>query len=125
LLNLDQSLTAIVCVNDLMAIGALRELRDNGLRVPDDVSVTGFDNIKWAQFCHPALTTVHIPRDAIGQTICDYLMKSMNPSGEREVVIDPELVLRDSTGPAAAKSHRENDWGDAVLHGARNSHSFK
>ena len=100
LLKADRGLTAIVCVNDLMAVGALRELREQGIRVPQDVSVTGFDNIDWARFCHPALTTVHIPRDKIGQTICDCLMKADGPPLAHEFVIDPELVVRDSTGPA-------------------------
>ena len=94
-------LTAIVCVNDLTAVGVLRELRESGLRVPEDVSVTGFDNVSLAQFCHPALTTVHIPRDEIGRTICDCLMPREHAPLEREFVIDPELVVRDSTGPVA------------------------
>ncbi len=93
--------TAIVCVNDLMAVGALRELRDRGLRVPEDVSITGFDNVKLAQFCDPPLTTVHIPRDEIGRTICECLMTDERALGAREFVIDPELVVRDSTGSAA------------------------
>jgi DNA-binding LacI/PurR family transcriptional regulator len=93
--------TAIVCVNDVMAVGALRELRERGLRVPDDVSVTGFDDVNLAQFSYPALTTVHIPRDQIGRTICECLMNRENALIEHEFVIDPELVLRDSTGPAA------------------------
>jgi len=85
-----------------MAVGALRELRERGVRVPEDVSVTGFDNVSLAQFCFPALTTVHIPRDQIGRTICECLMSRQNALLEREFVIDPELVVRDSTGPAAA-----------------------
>jgi DNA-binding LacI/PurR family transcriptional regulator len=95
--------TAIICVNDIMAVGALRELRDQGLRVPEDVSVTGFDNIKLAQFCYPALTSMHIPRDEIGQIICDFLgLREGTTMLEREIVIDPEFVVRDSTGPASA-----------------------
>ena len=95
--------TAIVCVNDIMAVGALRELRERGLRVPQDVSVTGFDNVKLSEFCYPALTTVHIPRDRIGHIICEALAPAADTPGvgELEVVIDPEFVLRDSTGPAA------------------------
>ncbi|MEP6918426.1 MAG: LacI family DNA-binding transcriptional regulator [Acidobacteriota bacterium] len=100
LLDTNPRLTALVCVNDLMAVGALRELRTRGRRVPDDVSVTGFDNITLTQFCHPALTTVHIPRDTIGQTICDFLMNRDRAPLPHEFVIDPELVLRESTGPA-------------------------
>jgi LacI family transcriptional regulator len=103
LLTAKPGVTAIVCVNDLMAVGALRELRDSGLRVPQDISVTGFDNIKLAQFCHPPLTSVHIPRDEIGKTICDCLIKTEFKLLEQEFVIDPELVVRDSTGPAAIK----------------------
>jgi DNA-binding LacI/PurR family transcriptional regulator len=93
--------TAIVCVNDVMAVGALRELRERGLRVPQDISVTGFDNVKLSEFCFPALTTVHIPRERIGHTISDILIPEPGrPPIEHEIVIDPEFVLRDSTGPA-------------------------
>jgi len=91
--------TALVCVNDIMAVGALRETRARGLRVPEDVSVTGFDNVTLAQFAVPPLTTVHIPREQIGRTICDCLMRDDVPR-EQEFVVEPELVVRDSTGPA-------------------------
>jgi DNA-binding LacI/PurR family transcriptional regulator len=91
----------MVCVNDVMAVGALRELRDSGIRVPQDISVTGFDNIKLAQFCYPALTSVAIPRDEIGKIICDSLILHNHAILEHEMVIDPELVLRESSGPAA------------------------
>ena len=94
--------TAIICVNDITAVGVLRELRERGLRVPQDVSVTGFDNVKLSEFCYPALTTVHIPREQIGHIICESLMSKAGKSAvaEAEIVIDPEFVLRDSTGPA-------------------------
>src|SRR5450432_3804712 len=94
--------TAIICVNDVMAVGALRELRERGIRVPQDMSVTGFDNVKLSEFCYPALTTVHIPRDRIGHIVCDCLLPKGDgpPVTEREIVIDPEFVLRESTGPA-------------------------
>lgn len=100
LLASNPQVTAIVCVNDVMAVGALRELREGGLRVPEDVSVTGFDNIKLSQFCYPLLTTVDIPRDQIGRIICDLLITSQSePLAQNEILIDSELVLRDSTGP--------------------------
>lgn len=92
--------TAILCVNDFMAVGVLRYLRDQGIRVPEDISVTGFDNIRLAEFCSPALTTAHIPRDTIGKTIFEILVPEK--TGERlagqEILIDPELVVRESTG---------------------------
>ncbi len=99
LLERSPHVTAMVCVNDVMAVGALRELRAQGRRVPEDVSVTGFDNVTLAQFCSPALTSVHIPRDQIGQTICDCLLPREHAPTDREFLIDPELVLRDSTAP--------------------------
>src|SRR5205085_8591462 len=92
--------TSIICVNDFMAVGVLRELRDQGVRVPEDISVTGFDNIKLAEFCSPALTTAHIPREQIGQIIFEYLVrvaKKVQFTG-REILIDPELMVRESTG---------------------------
>jgi len=94
------AITAVICANDLMALGTLRALRDRGLRVPQDISVTGFDNIKLAQFSDPPLTSVHISRADIGGIICECLFGPATLTG-REFVIDPELVLRDSTGPAA------------------------
>lgn len=94
--------TAIICVNDFMAVGALKELRERGIRVPQDLSVTGFDNIKLSEFCYPALTTVHIPRDRIGHTLYTSLAPDLNGGNTqgKEIVIEPELVVRESTGPA-------------------------
>jgi len=105
LLSSGETPTAIVCVNDIMAVGALRELRERGFRVPQDVSVTGFDNVKLSEFCYPALTTVHIPRERIGKLVCESLLaKSVNgTSVDHDMVIDPEFVLRDSTGPAPVR----------------------
>ena len=95
--------TAIICVNDITAVGALRELRERGIRVPQDVSVTGFDNVKLSEFCYPALTTVHIPRERIGHIIVDALIPQPGATAtEHEIVIDPEFMVRDSTGPAPA-----------------------
>ncbi len=91
--------TAIVCVNDFMAVGVLRQLREMGLRVPEDVSVTGFDNISLSEMMTPSLTTVHIPCDTLGRKI--FAMLTDKTETQREMMIDPELVLRESTGPAA------------------------
>ena len=101
LLSAHPELTAIAFVNDFMAVGAMREIRQRGLRVPEDISITGFDDIALAQYWYPAVTSVHIPREQIGQRICDALVSGDKETLAREMVIDPELVLRDSTGPAA------------------------
>jgi DNA-binding LacI/PurR family transcriptional regulator len=89
-------------VNDFMALGVLRELRTSKLRVPQDISVTGFDNIRLSEYCWPALTTLHIPRHTIGHLVFQSLVPDVQKqrSHGRETVIDPEFVVRDSTGPA-------------------------
>jgi DNA-binding LacI/PurR family transcriptional regulator len=98
--------TAIICVNDFTALGALRELRDQGLSVPRDVSLTGFDNIRLAEYCEPALTTVDIPRDQIGRLAYAALVPEDEETRApgRELVIEPQVVLRRSTGPAPKRS---------------------
>lgn len=94
--------TAIVCVNDLMAVGVLKQLRESGIRVPEDISVTGFDNITLSEFCSPSLTTVHIPRDRIGHILFTTLApeEEEGDSAGKEIVIDPEFLVRESSGPA-------------------------
>ena len=91
--------TAVICVNDFMALGVLRLLRERGLRVPEDVSVVGYDDIHLSQFTVPALTTVNVPRDRIGHSVCAALLAERGASVIRDVVIEPELIVRDSTGP--------------------------
>jgi DNA-binding LacI/PurR family transcriptional regulator len=94
--------TAVVCANDFMAIGVLRALREEDIAVPQEMSVTGLDNIKFSQFCNPTLTTVHVPRDRIGHIVFEKLFRSSEiPLAHgSEFVIDPDLVIRESTGPA-------------------------
>jgi LacI family transcriptional regulator len=92
--------TAVVCVNDFMALGVLRLLRERGLRVPEDVSVVGYDNIHLSEFTTPALTTVNVPRDRIGRCVCAALLAEPGAAAARDVVMEPELIVRDSTGPA-------------------------
>lgn len=94
--------TAVVCVNDYMAMGVLRELRSHGLIVPTDVSVTGFDNIEFSEFTNPPLTTLNIPRASIGRMAVDALLREPESGSAREILLDPELVVRDSTGAAPA-----------------------
>ncbi len=94
--------TAILCVNDWIAIGAIRELRNRGISVPGDVSVTGFDNITLSEFCCPSLTTIHIPRGEIGRLVVEALIPDASGAllPARQICLDPELVVRESTGAA-------------------------
>jgi LacI family transcriptional regulator len=97
--------TAILCVNDFMALGALRELRDHGFNVPGDVSVTGFDDIRLAEYACPSLTTAHIPREEIGSLVFETLIppEGTAPKLGQEIVIDPKLIVRESSGPCARR----------------------
>jgi DNA-binding LacI/PurR family transcriptional regulator len=104
LLQRTQDFTALFAYNDLSAIGALRALRDSGLRVPEDVSVVGFDDINSAAFQIPSLTTVRQPLDKMGVLAGEILLQRIqggpNPV---EVTVDPELIIRESTMPARAR----------------------
>jgi LacI family transcriptional regulator len=106
LLGLDFKPTAIICVNDYMALGVLTALREHGLEVPRQVSVTGYDNISLSQYAFPPLTTVNIPRERIGHLSFEALVPQRDEDQVqgREILIDPELVIRESTGPPARGS---------------------
>lgn len=97
--------TAILCSNDLMAIGAMSAIQEAGLRVPEDVSVVGFDDIYFARLARPPLTTVNLPRERVGALAFQALqriVRSKNSMGA-EYSVDTQLVVRKSTGPAPAK----------------------
>lgn len=104
LLQSTKDFTAVFCFNDIAAIGAIRALSEAGLRVPADVSVVGFDDIQSAAFCTPSLTTVRQPLNEMGKRGARILLERIaNPENTEltaEVVIEPELVVRESTGPA-------------------------
>lgn len=91
--------TALVCYNDVSAIGAIRALVDSGLRVPDDVSVIGFDDIEIAAFNNPSLTTIRQPLNHMGGVAARILLQRIRGQATfpDSVPILPELVVREST----------------------------
>lgn len=95
--------TALVCFNDLVAFGVLARLRTLGVAVPGDVSVVGFDDIPAADFVHPALTTVRLPKAELGRRSWEVLRDQLGDHTARASVrLEPTLVVRDSTGRAPA-----------------------
>lgn len=120
--------TALFAFNDISAMGAIRALRESGLRVPEDVSVVGFDDIRSAAYQNPSLTTVRQPLRKMGTTAAEAVLRrichagtnghahtgrtgrkasaSGNGSDARsapdEIVVAPELIVRETTGPARA-----------------------
>jgi len=95
--------TAVLCSNDLTAIGGLRAIRRHGLRVPDDISVVGFDDIALAEFTEPPLTTVRLPRRELAGKAFEALLASLGDTSRMgvEYSIAPELVVRESTAKAS------------------------
>ncbi len=92
-------LTAILCGNDKMAIGALQYLDQAGIRVPQDISIVGFDDIQHAAFVKPPLTTVHLPLYEVGVLACEKLINRIHGQREQvQAVLPTHLVVRNSTG---------------------------
>jgi len=94
--------TAVVAINDLTAVGVIKGLLKAGCRVPQDISVTGFDNTRLAEYSNPSITTVDVHREMVGQMAADALhelSRCANPEG-KEYQIPAELILGDSSGPA-------------------------
>ena len=99
LLDRGGDFTAIVCYNDEAAIGAIRAIMNHGLRVPEDISVVGFDDIQSAAFSNPSLTTVRQPLNQMGIEAARILLQRIRGTEafEDTVPILPELVIREST----------------------------
>ncbi len=104
ILAVRQPFTALFAFNDVSAIGAVHALRQAGRRVPEDVSVVGFDDIASAAFQSPALTTIRQPLWKMGQLAAETLLARIaNPAKgpyPKSLTVEPELVVRESTGPA-------------------------
>lgn len=108
LLDRGVDFTALVCYNDVAAIGAIRAIMDRGLRVPEDISVVGFDDIQSAAFHNPSLTTIRQPLQQMGVVAARILLQRIRGQATfpDAVPIVPELVIRASTCPAPAESGR-------------------
>jgi len=101
LLSLPHPPTAILCANDLMALGALRALRERGLKAGREVSVIGYDDIPQAHYTDPPLSTLHQPFREMGRRLVEMLLARLagTPAEELQEIWVPELILRRSDGP--------------------------
>ena len=106
LLSSGESFTALFAFNDISAIGAIRALQEDGLRVPEDVSVVGFDDVYAAAFHNPALTTIRQPLWQMGKLAAETLLMRIangpNAPYPKVLTVEPELVVRQSTAKAPA-----------------------
>lgn len=102
--------TGVLAGNDDIAIGAVRRLEESGLRVPDDVSVVGFDDVELAGGMRPALTTVRQPAQEMGRRAAELLLRALVddvPIGDGVTVLPVELMVRDSTAPPTGERSAE------------------
>jgi LacI family transcriptional regulator len=99
-LKTKKDFTALFAYNDFSAIGAVRALRDSGLRVPEDVSVVGFDDVNSAAYQNPSLTTIRQPWEKMAQIAAKTLLDRLKQKRVlKEILVEPELIVRESTGP--------------------------
>src|SRR5579859_6552719 len=105
LLGSGEKFTALFAFNDISAIGAIQALREAGKRVPEDISVVGFDDIQSAAFQNPGLTTVRQPLREMGKLAAETLLERINAPQKtphpKEIVVEPELIIRASTAQPA------------------------
>ena len=102
LLNQENHPTAIFCANDEMAIGCLHEVKAAGLTVPDDVSIMGFDDIRYAEVTDPPLTTISQPGEEIGERVMYRLCREIDSEGDvgrKPEIVPHKLVIRQSVAP--------------------------
>ncbi|HXF85391.1 MAG TPA: LacI family DNA-binding transcriptional regulator [Anaerolineales bacterium] len=102
LLQSGERFTAVFVASDNVAIGAKSALREANLRVPDDISLVGFDDIPWAQYSDPPLTTVKLPAESIAQSACMLLLDLIQENSgnkRQQIILDTELIIRKSCKP--------------------------
>ncbi len=117
LLARKQPFTALFAYNDISAIGSIWAFREAGLRIPEDVSIVGFDDIPGAAYANPGLTTVRQPLVKMGQIAAQTVVDLIEGRGEYvpEIAIEPEFVIRESTGPAPVRQLRSIAAGTSHL----------
>ena len=102
-MNRPNAPTVIMCGNDVLATGALQGAKKMGLRVPEDVSITGFDDIELASIASPELTTVHVPHREMGKRAAEMLIDMVNGTPPaKSIELETTLCIRQSLGPPAS-----------------------
>jgi DNA-binding LacI/PurR family transcriptional regulator len=107
-LGLAERPTALVCFNDMMAIGVLKSLQGRGIRVPEEISITGFDNIVFSNYTNPPLTTFDQPKRFIGQKAAELILSQLDSTSKANIpeqkiqILKGNLLVRESTAPPSS-----------------------
>jgi len=117
LLGMDDPPTAVFACNDLMAVGVISAARELGLRVPEDLSVAGFDDVPLASFTNPPLTTIAQPKYEMGALATRLLLERMqdHDNSPRHELLSTRLVIRQSTAPVDAGAGQERQAEEEVI----------
>ena len=98
LLQMDGLPTAVLCGNDILAIGAIAECQSNGIRIPDEISIAGFDDLDMSSQISPALTTIHVPSAEMGENAAEYLVAQIRQDPfPQPAEIETRLMVRETT----------------------------
>jgi DNA-binding LacI/PurR family transcriptional regulator len=101
--------TALVAFNDISALGAMTALREAGHKVPEDISVMGFDDLEFASIAYPPLTTIRQPMQEMGVTAAELLIRKLaNDESVQNIRVRPELIVRSSTCPPSLASPKSS-----------------
>lgn len=98
IIAMDKRPTAVFCFNDTMALGLMSRLQQKGIRIPEDMSVIGYDNIELAEYFSPPLTTVHQPKRRVGKNAFEILLERIKDKEHERRIFEmhPEIVERDT-----------------------------
>jgi DNA-binding LacI/PurR family transcriptional regulator len=123
LLSQKRKFTALVCFNDIAAIGAIRAVHDRGLRVPDDISVIGFDDIRAAAYISPSLTTIRQPLTEMGRFAAQCIVNRLNRTEDfrEQIAFEPELIIRESTSSFTLHEQLSSDKADKLPQRSKNA----
>jgi LacI family transcriptional regulator len=107
LLDAPERPTAVFVASDVVAFGVMAAIRERGLRIPEDVAVVGFDDVPFARYASPPLTTAHLPAEELGRRAGEMLIALISGAdlGERHVLLETSLVVRESSGALVRDTH--------------------
>lgn len=103
---MNTDVTAIVCASDVIAIGLMKGLERNGLKVPTDISVTGYDDLDISRYVKPSLTTIRQDLDLIGEKAFTMLLSMLMNRSAQRIVVNGEIIVRESVGPVNPNSRK-------------------